>query len=316
MRPSTLYSFALVALTQITAVSAAVNPTRVIVPVADRAEPKKGVQSPSEFPRPNALTRQGCFSSGGNLKKVTAPEFLSSGSCGDLCKEKKFAVMALHGEDCLCGAQYPPKDDVAKDSKCNYPCPYYDEEACGALGDPGYWSVFNTGRNVNAGFMEPDDDEDEDKTTSSKTKSAASTAAPTTTSGDAPAATQTSESPNESDGSDQGDKDEKKSGSNTGAIAGGVVAGVVIVAAGIGGFFFWMRRRRNAEIEEDHRRNAAVNAFINGSKPPSSHGSISMTDSRLDPVMANRRMSDGSIADNQDYSRRILRVCDTPTTLP
>ena len=70
-----------------------------------------------------------------------------------------------------------------------------------------------------------------------------------------------------------------------------------------------MRRKRNAEIEEEHRRNAAVNAFISGGKPPGSSGGLSMSDSRLDPVM-NRRMSDGSIADNQDYSRRILRVCD------
>jgi cell wall integrity and stress response component len=70
-----------------------------------------------------------------------------------------------------------------------------------------------------------------------------------------------------------------------------------------------MKRRRNEEIEEEHRRNAAVNAFIGGGgKPPSSSGGLSMSDSRLDPVMANRRMSDGSIADNQDYSRRILRV--------
>jgi cell wall integrity and stress response component len=61
------------------------------------------------------------------------------------------------------------------------------------------------------------------------------------------------------------------------------------------------------EIEEEHRRNAAVNAFISGSKPPSTAGSISMSDARLDP-MAHRRMSDGSIADNEDYSRKILRV--------
>ena len=69
-----------------------------------------------------------------------------------------------------------------------------------------------------------------------------------------------------------------------------------------------MRRKRNSEIEEEHRRNAAVNAFISGSKPPGSSGSISMTDSRLDPIMAHRRLSDGSIADNEDYSRKILRV--------
>lgn len=67
-----------------------------------------------------------------------------------------------------------------------------------------------------------------------------------------------------------------------------------------------MRRKRNQEIEEEHRRNAAVNAFIG--KPPRSSGGTSTTDSRMDPVMAHRRMSDGSIADNQDYSRRILRV--------
>jgi len=86
------------------------------------------------------------------------------------------------------------------------------------------------------------------------------------------------------------------------------VVGVVVISAVVGGVFFFLRRRRNQEIEEEHRRNAAVNAFINGSKPPGSSGGVSLTDSRLDPVMAQRRMSDGSIADNEDYSRRILRV--------
>jgi len=63
-----------------------------------------------------------------------------------------------------------------------------------------------------------------------------------------------------------------------------------------------MRRRRNRQVEEEYRRNAAVSQFIGGGKPPT-------TDTRLDPaVMAQRRMSDGSIADNQDYSRRILKV--------
>jgi hypothetical protein len=36
---------------------------------------------------------------------------------------------------------------------------------------------------------------------------------------------------------------------------------------------------------------------------------MSISDQRLDPVMAQRRMSSGSIADEADYSRRILRVC-------
>jgi len=37
-------------------------------------------------------------------------------------------------------------------------------------------------------------------------------------------------------------------------------------------------------------------------------GGYSVSDARLDPVMAQRRVSNGSIADNEDYSRKILRV--------
>lgn len=86
----------------------------------------------------------------------------------------------------------------------------------------------------------------------------------------------------------------------------GVVVGVVALLAIAGGLAFWWRRRVNREIEEEHRRNAAVNAFM---KPPGSSGGYSLeNDTRLDPVMAQRRLSSGSIADNEDYSRRILRV--------
>ena len=101
--------------------------------------------------------------------------------------------------------------------------------------------------------------------------------------------------------------DEQPSGKNNVAgIVAGTVVGIVVLAAALGGGYLYMRRRRNREIEEEHRRNAAVSAFIG--KPPGSSGGMSMTDSRMDPVLAHRRMSDGSIADNQDYSRRILRV--------
>lgn len=302
MRTSTLFSVALVAFSQLSGVSAAVNPTKV-ARSPDKSGEKIGQQSPSAFPLPNAVVSQGCFSSGGNFTKQKAPDFMSSGSCGDLCVAKKAPVMALNGAQCLCGTHYPPKDTVVKDSECDFPCPGYELEACGSLGKPGHYSVFNTGLDVNAEYLEEEDDDDD--SSSSTSTSSSSTVAESTTAETAPASTQTQDEGDE----DQGDEEEeKKSGPNTAGIAAGVVVGVAVIAGGIGGFFFWMRRRRNAEIEEDHRRNAAVNAFINGSKPPSSHGSISMTDSRLDPVMAHRRMSDGSIADNQDYSRRILRV--------
>ena len=103
---------------------------------------------------------------------------------------------------------------------------------------------------------------------------------------------------------------EKKSGTNVAAIAAGVVIGFLGLAAIAAGVFFFMRHKRRREIEEEHRRNAAVSSFIGSQKPPTTSAGSSFTDTRLDPVvMAGRRISDGSIADNQDYSRRILKVC-------
>lgn len=97
----------------------------------------------------------------------------------------------------------------------------------------------------------------------------------------------------------------KPSGPNKGAIAAGVIVGLLAVIAIAVGAFFFLRSRKRRAIEEEYRRNAAMNGMAGG-KPESPS---SMGDSRLEPsVMLGRRMSDGSIADNQDYSRRILKV--------
>ena len=94
------------------------------------------------------------------------------------------------------------------------------------------------------------------------------------------------------------------SGPNKAGIAAGVVIGVVAVGAIAGGIFLCLRNRKRRAIEEEYHRNLAGSY---GPKPPSTAGS--MSDSRLEPsVMFQRRQSDGSIADNQDYSRRILKV--------
>lgn len=97
-------------------------------------------------------------------------------------------------------------------------------------------------------------------------------------------------------------------GSNKAAIAAGVIVGVVALLAIVGGFIFFLRQKKRRETEEERRRNETISNFVGkGEKMSSSNTSI--TDSRLEPsVMFQRRMSDGSIADNQDYSRRILKV--------
>ncbi|KAK2004022.1 hypothetical protein LX36DRAFT_27189 [Colletotrichum falcatum] len=255
----------------------------------------KGVQKPSTLPLPSALTSHGCYDQNATTWAKYIPEQgISSGSCNVECKDvQKKNVMALNGEDCYCGDSYPPSDAVVDDSKCNFPCPFYPAEACGGVDGALYYSVFNTGIKLVVPADQP----------ASTTTSVASK--PTSTSGGGNTVETIIETPTQSAApTETGDS---KKGSNTAGIAAGVVVGVVVIAAIAGGAFWFIRRRRNAEIEEEHRRNAAVNAFIGGSKPPSSSG-MSMSDSRMDPTLAHRRMSDGSIADNQDYSRKILRV--------
>lgn len=165
-------------------------------------------------------------------------------------------------------------------------------EPGGGLND-SFFTVYNTGVSLVVKY--------EPNSTHTSSSSSPSATHDSTPSSETVLVTQTSASDNSSNGGGGGG-----GGTNVGGIVAGVVVAVVVVAAAIGGVFFWMRRKRNQEIEEAYRRNASVNNFLG--KPPGSSGGNSITDARLDPVMAQRRMSDGSIADNQDYSRRILRV--------
>ena len=100
----------------------------------------------------------------------------------------------------------------------------------------------------------------------------------------------------------------KPIGTNKAAIAAGAVVGVVALCSILGGLFFFFRQKRRKEMQQEHRRSAAMisNLVAQGEKPPST---LSLSDSRLEPsAMFSRRQSDGSIADNHDYSRRILKV--------
>ncbi|KAK1498327.1 transmembrane alpha-helix domain-containing protein [Colletotrichum tamarilloi] len=262
---------------------------------AQTATTTSGYQKPSEAARPGAITNHGCYNASSTTWQKYPVENISTGSCTLECQTKqKKNVAAINGEDCYCGDSYPPKIDVVDDKKCNFPCPFYPEEACGGVEDMMYYSVFNTGLKL----VVPDEDVATTTTAAATTKATTTTAANGVVSTviETPVAT-TSAAATET----------PKKSTNVAGIAAGVVVGVVAIAAIVGAAFFFVRRKRNAEIEEEHRRNAAVNAFIGGSKPPSSSG-VSMSDSRMDPTLAHRRMSDGSIADNQDYSRKILRV--------
>lgn len=100
-------------------------------------------------------------------------------------------------------------------------------------------------------------------------------------------------------------QEQPSKGPNKAGIAAGAVVGVVALCALVGGLFFYLRNRKRRAVEDQYHRNATSSA-VRGTGVLSSSN---MSDSRLEPsVMMQRRQSDGSIADNQDYSRRILKV--------
>ncbi|KAI1175269.1 hypothetical protein F4777DRAFT_598595 [Nemania sp. FL0916] len=256
------------------------------------ADDPKGVEVPVEQAEQGSDTVAGCFSDLGDMTPDSTYTYNSQGYCAPRCRDKGKPVGATYLKACYCGTKMPNKKTLLPDSKCNEPCPGFDPQACGGL---GAYTVYNTGVQVQVA--------EAPAPVSSSTSSSTTPAGSTSTSSSTSVATNTPSSPAQSEKPSTG----SSSNSTTIGIAVGVVVGVIVIAAIAAGGFFYMRKKRNTEMEEEHRRNAAVNAFISGGKPPRSSGGMSIADSRMDPVM-NRRMSDGSIADNQDYSRRILRV--------
>ena len=104
------------------------------------------------------------------------------------------------------------------------------------------------------------------------------------------------------DSQDSGSVDtEKDSGkSNTAAIAAGVVVGVVGFFALLGAAFFFYRFKKR-KGQSNYLNNGPVDHYA---KPMSTS-----SNSRFDgDFMAQRRQSNGSIDDDQDFSRRILQV--------
>lgn len=268
---------------------------------------------------------QGCYSSSTPLKDQGTNIYQSSGACQKTCVEggTSYAVMAMtEGSNCFCGDMLPAEDTKVDDSKCDTPCDGYDQEMCGGH---NYFTVFLTGTVNNVDSYEGGSSSSSSSAAPSKTATSASssvTAAPeesaavstsiapgTTIVVTMPSSQQQTEAPDASPSA----KSDGGSGTNVAGIAAGVVVGVVAVAGIAIGLFFFMRHRRRKAEEEEYKRNQVGDFMRHGGtsgegKPPNT-GYSNMSDSRLDPE-ANKRNSIGSIADDQDYSRRILRVAN------
>ncbi|KAH7378710.1 hypothetical protein BKA66DRAFT_442737 [Pyrenochaeta sp. MPI-SDFR-AT-0127] len=226
----------------------------------------------------------GCFETGTPLEDHGPYVFQSPGNCQLVCIEQGKNVFGMSdGSNCYCGDKLPAKEWQIDNSTCDTSCGGEKNYDCGG---PGVLWVALTGvtRNRVDNYV-PDP-----SASSTKPSSAGPTSASKSTATSTPTA------------APKGD-----SKPNTIAIAVGVVVGILGLAALLFGIWFLLRRRRQRQAEEDYRRNAAnVSSFVNGGKLHTSNSS--MNDSRLDPSFVDRRQSNGSIADNEDYSRRILKV--------
>jgi cell wall integrity and stress response component len=233
----------------------------------------------------------GCFSSGGLLVDQGSYTYQTAGYCQCQCATLNKAVMATYkGSDCYCGDLLPPTDTAASNSSCNSPCQGYDTADCG--GD-GFWSVALTGIESDVGNAPAGSGSSSAQ--SSHIPTVTQTAAPSviTKAGQTIVVTASSSAHTSSGG-----------GSSKAGIAAGVVVGIIAIAAIVGGVYFFLRQRKRRAVEEEFRRNAAVNS----GKPKSEVSSTN--DQRLDPNITafHRRQSIGSIADERDFSRRILQV--------
>lgn len=244
---------------------------------------------------------QGCYYYIGDMNKIGALDFNSKDKCAKTTcytKYKKPVAATLAGNQCFCGDKMPPRAARVDDSNCNIGCTGYNLQACGGFNSTTntyYYTVYNTGISL-AVESEPDSSLPQTTSSSSSTMST-STIAPAST-------IYVSDKDTVASATATPTAEPKKSGgkSNTVGIAVGVVVGVLAVAAIAGGLFFYMRRKRAQELDEKTRHDAVISNFFGGTSPSS------ISDSRVDPSMSQRRYSNGSIADNQDYSRKILRV--------
>ena len=289
-------------------------------------------------------TYQGCYSSSGDLVDQGEYTFQALGWCQPWCVRDNAPVLAFTaGSNCLCGSLIPALAEKVSDSNCNSPCQGFPADICKssliaisdttdrlAGGGNNYYSVYLTGLNYNVGHSNAGDDPPSSASSSSSSSSSTSTAPSPSTTTTAPANTPTQNpggatavtvvtsvlvtKPNQTSATvvyqTEVVKNPGSSGPNKTAIAVGVVVGVFALAAIIGGALLWLRHRRKAESDAENRH-GPVNPFVGpgerSEKPPST--AVSIADSRLDPsAMFARRQSNSSIADNQDYSRRILKV--------
>ncbi|KAK6543160.1 hypothetical protein TWF694_007076 [Orbilia ellipsospora] len=227
-----------------------------------------------------------CYDSSGDTKNMGPNTYQTQGLCHDQCLAAKKAVWGVtRGSTCYCGDAVPSSGKLDQ-SQCSIPCQGYPQQLCGGV---SAWLFGYTG-------VVPPEDSNSPSKSSSSSGGSSTTDGPTVQTIIQNGGVTVTATPSGSSSA------HKSGGTNTAGIAAGAVVGIIaLVAIGVGGFLV-VRRNRRRQAEEEYRAAVAAKEFTASIRKP-------QADSRLDPVMLqHRRLSDGSIADNQDFSRRILKV--------
>jgi len=274
--------------------TAAVVVAGLLSSVVAQDDPQQPTQAPGTGVTLRSFTPLGCFSNPGDMWDMGPYTFQTNGWCQPLCVRQGATYFALvNGTNCFCGNSGPDSGNKVSSSECDTTCNGYDSQFCGGT---NRWAVYQDG------YRNGDSTGTIAITTPTQTWFRAEATASTTLGTSVTNAQQKSTvvvtQAAQSDAA-------TSSGPNTTAIAVGVAVGVVVLAAITGGSIIFIRRRKSKELEDERRRHDTVMNIVNKGEKPRSWGS----DERLEPsVMFQRRQSDGSIMDNQDYSRRILKV--------
>ena len=160
-------------------------------------------------------------------------KILSSGSCRQACTEEGYTVMALHLTKCHCGRAYPPQDSLAKDDKCDFPCPGFSLEACGGRAEPGFYSVWNLGVDMDPGHSDKEEKSDSVGTSTPSKSPKPSTIEPPVSASPTPTPVPsgiTADTP--APPSKTGDGDNGSAGLNFAAVLGTAIFGAAAAVAG------------------------------------------------------------------------------------
>lgn len=287
------------------------------------------------------LESLGCFTDAGG-KLASRYLYQSSSYCYNNCTDYQYIY--IQNVNCYCTNTKPTNQGT-----CSFPCPGFGTDICGGSNAYSYWENLlyigsgdiSSSSSSSKLSTKTSSSQSSTSSTTATTSVSETTSKATTTSTELSHDVTTSSAPPQFETVTNSAKETvfiTKSGAasssatasqsaapiedtKSGGISGGAIAGIVVgvfggIAALVAILIFWRRRNNQSAYTASRSPNHFVDPFgaraedkmAFGHAPPDAFMAI---DQRLNPVMlGERRLSEGSIADERDYSRKILRVAN------